>query len=339
MMTNAPASRYADKGLRAAEALFAEAHPRAVQYLDQAPILVMWGLPWAGYTNDGRSHASQVIAGRCSVGAPLPATIRQFGFSAPMRALHAHALRASEANLYRHLAGIRPEVMGKIIPAQVKAQRKWLGALSAWVQWVARRDVGTDPRPLFAWAAERFARNPVDQQQACNLADFQLSSAPFNTAWGISRAVEEMDKWHRQLTLDRVIRGLPVGSDDVVDFGDHPDRIDVQGMTFTALRTVRDLVEEGAAMRHCVASYAGMVISGTSHIVSVTDAAGKRVATLELTGPKRKPTHRIVQTRGPQNARVAYAALPAIAAYAANLRAPDADRPFTDQPITLEMFR
>lgn len=49
----------------------------------------------------------------------------------------------------------------------------------------------------------------------------------------------------------------------------------------TALTTGRALAEETAAMRHCVANYAGLVHTGRSVIYSITKN-GKRVATVEL---------------------------------------------------------
>ncbi len=49
----------------------------------------------------------------------------------------------------------------------------------------------------------------------------------------------------------------------------------------TALVSAKELAEEGAAMHHCVASYASMCVRGDCQIYSIKKA-GKRVATLEL---------------------------------------------------------
>ena len=82
-------SRYSNTGLHRAEALFQGAHERAGQYLDQAPILVMWALPWVSSGDESASTFARLwIAAKCEDGPPLKVMLRDSGFTAPMRQIH-----------------------------------------------------------------------------------------------------------------------------------------------------------------------------------------------------------------------------------------------------------
>ncbi|MEN1678813.1 MAG: PcfJ domain-containing protein [Planctomycetota bacterium] len=64
------------------------------------------------------------------------------------------------------------------------------------------------------------------------------------------------------------------------------------------LRTATEIVEEGREMRHCSASYMQLILSGQTHILSVS-YKGRR-ATVEVNAEGR-----LVQARGPANSRKA----------------------------------
>jgi hypothetical protein len=130
------------------------------------------------------------------------------------------------------------------------------------------------------------------------VADFFLSGEPFNTAWAWKRAGEEADRWHKHLTMERALRGTGLTPDSRIDYGPHAARTRVGDYTIEALRTPMALFEEGAAMRHCVATYVRQVLGGDSHIFGVR-LGGKRVATLEL-----NRTYQPVQLQGPANSPV-----------------------------------
>lgn len=314
-------SRYSNTGLHRAEAMFEGAHPRAGQYLDQAPILVMWALPWVSSGDQSAETFARLwVADNCDRGLKLKDFLRASSFSAPMRQIHAKAIRPSHGGLYRALARVDGAVLGQSIPAKINAQRLWLIALDGWLsQWTHKAFVTHRLDELFTWGVRRFAGG-APKALASDLADFQASpTAPaFNTSWGLARAKEEMDGWHARITLESQMRGLPVRADDPIDLGDHPDSVGVGlDLTFTALRTPRQIAEEGSAMRHCVATYIRGVFDGRSHIVSVTKGE-KRVATVELVGHVGKPIVR--QIRGPRNSPVAAAILAATDVYLAKLR-------------------
>lgn len=294
-------SRFSNSGLHAAETLFVAAHPRAEQYLDQAPILVMWAHPWALWGDAaGQVFARTVIAGHCEKGIRLKDFLRECGYTAPMREIAGSVLLPSRAPLYRMLARIDPAVLGQSLPTTAKAQRAWLSALNAWVsRWKHKAILPDHFDDLFVWAVTRFEGA---QHNAADLVDFQ-QAAPFNLDWGLKRAAEEMENWHRRITLDSQIRTLPVKPDQPIDLGPHKDRSDLCGLVFTALRTPREIADEGSAMRHCVATYIRSVFDGNSHIVSVTKD-DRRVATLELAGPRSNQKWAVRQLRGPRNSPV-----------------------------------
>lgn len=321
-------SRFSNAGLHAAETLFEGAHARAGQYLDQAPILVMWAHPWSRHWSDSApTFARTWINGHCENGIGLKDFLRVAGFSAPMRAIHASVLLPSHAGLYRMLGRVPASTLGRCIPATKKAQRAWLRALEAWLangRHAGRHLADTDV--LFRWCVETLGDTTIEPAQVRDLRDFQLAAqGAFNTAWGLKRALEEMGAWHTRITLESQLRGLPVGADDAIDLGDQPDTWSVEPFTITALRTPRQIAEEGSAMRHCVATYISRVFNGDAHLVSITES-GRRVATLEMGGPKAGARRwGIRQLKGPRNSPVR----PSIEAMARLYSQLQSDRPRT----------
>jgi hypothetical protein len=77
------------------------------------------------------------------------------------------------------------------------------------------------------------------------------------------------------------------------------------GWTATGLATAADLGKEGAAMNHCVATYARQCIEGRSRIFRVQSPDGKPVGTLELSVyGLDKPRAEVAQFRGSRNAAI-----------------------------------
>lgn len=317
-------SRFPNQGLWEAERLFENAHPRAAQYLDQAPILVMWALPWAlSGEQAAEPFVRLVIAGHCEKGVALKEFLRSSGFTAPMRGISAKTLLPSRMAVYRLLARIDPIVLGRVLPATIKGQKAWITALYDWVsKWKRKAFLTARFEEYLIWCVVHFANAKISTGVAEDLADFQALNN-FNTAWSLKRAQEEMHNWHLRITLDSQIKLLPVGPDQPIDLGDHPAHADFGTLRFTALRTPRQIADEGAAMRHCVATYIRGVFDGQSHIISITEA-DKRVATLELDGPKRAQRWSVRQLRGPRNSPVSATVKSAAELYAGLLQHPRA---------------
>lgn len=313
---------FPNQGLHPAAQAWAGVHPRAIQYLEAAPVLVLaYPVP---STSDQRRQLSAMLRGQvyglCCDGARLKDVMRRFSLSPPLRRLKPYALAPSQWAVIQRLSRMPPAELGNIIPETARLQRWWLGRLVEWREHLrARAAYGEDH--LIVWAARELSRLAAvkadllgeDAARATphvtDVADFVLArDSGFSEAWGWNRAVEEMGRWHARLTLDRVLAGLPIAADTAVDLGEHPDLTVVDGFDFVALRTPRDLVEEGAAMRHCVASYLRDVLDGTCHIVGVR-VGERRIATLEFA------YRGLRQLKGPCNADVSAAVWKAAVAW------------------------
>lgn len=305
---------YPNAGLYSAARAFAVCHDRAIQYLEQAPVLVLGALP-AGKRMGRTSelYVAHKLVPLCEQGAPLKVVMRAFGFPAPLRRLRPYALFPSAGPVVGRLAKLDPSLLGRIIPEKPGLQRRWLLALQG---WSARLELHRRPKDThFAWAAEALATGQVGRQAASDMADF--ASAPdarFNPAWGWSRALEEAGRWHATLRAGQVLRGTPLTPTTEIDLASHPSECIVEGYRFLALRTPGEIIEEGVAMRHCVASYVHPVVRGDSHIIGI-QRDGQRIATLEL-----DRTWAIRQCKGKANATPRQEVLRAASSYAALVR-------------------
>ncbi len=289
---------YSNKGLRNAARAFATVHPYAIQYLQQAPVMiVMTGVD----SMPGKLHTyfQFKILKLCQDGASLKDMMAAFGFPLQLRKLRANALFPSCVGAVSALAEVDPVVLGRLIPD--KKQPTWMKRVADWVQrhrflegrcrhprWAGPEPITLDSR--LVWAAENClsapngpARFVTDTRpRLLDVADYVLNGdRTFNPKWKWNRTAEECELWHDRLAQDKGMKSAKYGPSTRIDKGEHPDAVEVQGFTFTALRRPLDIAAEGAAMRHCVASYIPSVANGQCHIISVSKA-GKRVATLEL---------------------------------------------------------
>lgn len=285
---------FPNMGLYPAVKAFAAAHPRAIQYLEQAPVLAlgaMMGGP--GVRRLNALYIAHKIGPLCEAGAPLKQVMRAFGLSPPLRRLTASSLYPSAGPIIARISGLDPALVGRVIPATGGLQARWLQACSAWVEHFRQRGASDCH---FAWAAERLAQGRVRPRDASTVADFIIAGEPFSLAWQWPRALEEADRWHARLNGQRALGNHVIKPETVIDLGGHPDSVEAGGFTFVALRTVNDLAAEGRALRHCVLSYASQVLQGRSHIISIRKG-DKRLATLELDAD-----WTVRQLRGPCNA-------------------------------------
>lgn len=306
----------------------AAAHPRAIQYLEAAPVLAV-ALPQASWKRQRavNEFVRLTLEPLCERGATLKEIMRAFKLAPPLRRLSGYGLAPGYTDLVLALSRLDPAVLGRIIPQKPGAQKRWLSACEGWRDHMMRKlrwsskglPDGLDTR--FAWAAEAMALTGVRRRDVGHVADFAVwntwrpEEAPFNEAWGWPRAAEEAHRWHARLTVERALIGTPFKPDTRIDLGDHPEATDDdEGFEFLALRTPVALADEGGAMRHCVATYLNSVANGVSHIVSIR-RGGTRVATLEL-----DRAWSVVQCKGKANAEPAPEVIAAARAYAASVR-------------------
>lgn len=312
---------FPNQGLHTAAKAFAIGHRRAIQYLEQAPVLVLGAM--AGGPAVRRINGLYIqhkLVPLCERGAALKDVMRAFGLAPPLRKLTPYALFPGAGPIVAALSQLDPAVLGRVIPTRPGAQRNWLMACRGWRERMARRQ--GQPDLHFAWAAEAMALAGVRPQAAGDVADFAATTGnTVNPAWKWPRAVEETNRWHGTLTADRVIQGTPFKRTTVIDLGLQADDAIHDGYAFHALRTPQDLAEEGTAMRHCVATYVSSVANGRSHIVSIR-RNGARVATLELDRSWLR-----VQCKGKANSQPSGDVLTAADHYAFAVRQHLAERP------------
>jgi hypothetical protein len=173
---------------------------------------------------------------------------------------------------------------------------------------------GTAQEPLPMPRAEAHARLLATIN---DLADWTLNCpgerAELPKKFGVSALIRRSEAWHERLATqqaeanaERVRERVLKSVQATLLRGDAASREEIarfasEGRWPSAVETVEDappqgapawvavglcseveLLEEGAAMRHCVGSYADACAQGHSRIFSLRDADGKRLATLEI---------------------------------------------------------
>lgn len=291
---------YKTEEMRRCASFAASVHPRAVDYLEQAPALVVAVMAGGGRLNGGRAnrtYAAFKFGGLCERGAKLRDVMAAYALPLPMRKIAASALTLDYEDALIGLGRIAPSTLSQIIPPSATRQRKWLRAYQAFRDRLG--ECCTDPNTHAAWAATRIAEHRASWGAAADVADFAaMGDQPINLAWSWTRVQQAARDWHDRLSAGDAKRKFGVMAWQVVDLGTHPDHTAVDGFEFVALRTPAAIHAEGQYMRHCVSSYVSRVIDGTSSIVSI-QRDEERIATLEL----RKGS--IAQLKGRFNAAVA----------------------------------
>lgn len=301
----AASSIYPNSGLHEVARSFADAHPRAVDYLSQAPVMAL-SIDLKTQRHRMRSWFQLRVTGVCERQGSLKQMMAEFRLPYPLRRIAGSACEPRMVGVIAALARLDATVLGRVVPEGPSAQRRWLRELREWNNRLRQRNRGSES---LAWAAEVLTGARLDKGEAADLADFASSpDSGFNPVWRLARAREEMRRWHGRLTVERILRGSPVTPDTVIDFGKHPDVSVHNGLEFVALRTPVSLAEEGAQMRHCVGTYVQDVIRGRCSIVGVRQGQ-TRVATIELVGGQ------VLQIKGPCNATVSPAVLGAAREY------------------------
>lgn len=312
--------RYADGQMDDVASVLCATHPHAGQYLEQAPVLTLAVCRKFG------SHVSfgerDAFAGRIAGSPKLRDLLAGYGLPLCFRKLGAGAVRPAFQHTVAALGFLDPSTLSQCIP--LDSQGVWLNGVRG---WLARAPKALRAPSGVAWIARRLSEDLSRFEQVDALLDYlDRGRGELNERWTWARAMEAVEAWHLRMRDDRAIRdmmrqkALAKSFDDVICTSKLPDRAEVDGLTFTVLRTIRKLREEGAEMRHCVASYAGSVKNGDCAIVAVSrDGVG--VATLEI-----DRGGRVAQLKGHCNQAPLASTRKACDLYALlHWRAPDAD--------------
>lgn len=307
---DAAVSVFADEALQRAATVLAVLHPFVLDYIRQAPVLVVAA---AGETAfDVRKRADRVALAKRFIAKAgplrrLPAVLKAYGVSPPLKKLHGELLSPHHARLLPALA-LQPDVvLAQVVPTDRDPQREWL----YWARHTIDRLQGARrrPSPELAWCLAHL--NTAERREnTVELIDWMTNmTGTFNPKVRYDEAHAASLKWHEdQAARLARHRFAPDGSTlRVVDYQPLPAQWSGDGLTFKAITTYAALDEESARMHHCVRTYWPRMLDGTSRIYSVR-RQGARIATLEL-GPVDASAHetrlRVAQLRGYCNARVA----------------------------------
>lgn len=274
--------------------IMARCHRYAIELIEQAPVLC---LLLRSPRNDETVAKTRAAI---EAGTGLRDLLKQHKIAPQFRALRPEALAYTHRSDLEHLSkAIDPSTLAQVIPREGQAQGVWLNTLS---QWIARMQRGAKPETLqLAWAAAQIGRGG-NAQEWNEVADLAVHlDDKFNPRWSWAKAREEAETWHRQIRRIKdhrnFFRQYGLRYEDVIDYAPLPPHASVLGLDFVALQSGEALTEDGFVMHHCVASYAGQVIKGTSRIYSIRQGE-KRIATLEFGQAKRWT---VLQLKGPYN--------------------------------------
>lgn len=277
----AAARMFNGSGVKAMAAIMAAAHPYAIDYIQQAPVLVL--AVANGEANPKRRHLIltqwKAIMDR---GEKLKRILAFWGLPQPMRQLRGRPLNFARWRNVKILArDVSASSLAQIIPP--KNQERWWLVMDNWIDNFRQRnlrDANIFPIPHLDWIGRMAPHSDlrVTPGRAADMADFvfaNIGTFDPRVTWEQAQAAETA--WHAKLAKLN-------GTDKVViDPDPLPRRWTYGEFEFVALCSEAELVEEGRRMHHCVggAGYWSMVKQGMARIVSVR-LGQKHFATVEV---------------------------------------------------------
>ena len=309
---------FSDSRLHLPATLLAALNPYAIDYIRQAPALVVtaaWGARLI-YRKERLGVAHRFIAAS-GHGPRLNELMKAYALAPPLRALSGRALRHDHWGVLKALSGITPTALAQSIPKVPEDQRRWLDDIARWRMYMWQHS--GDVERFFPWAAANLHGSRA-RRNLGEVADFAGNNrVSFNTRWNFEQAKAASDRWHAEIAR-RSFGAAAMAADwrVAVDYAPLPSHLEVEGFAFHALQTREDIYIEGQTMHHCVRTYAGRVVQGLSRLYSVRQA-GARVATLELwpagNSGSSVTRYALMQLKGPCNARPGAAVASAVAAF------------------------
>jgi PcfJ-like protein len=276
--------RYADGALDDIASVLCTAHPRAAQYLEQAPALaVATCQKLTSHLTYGEVDRFAAIVG---LEPRLKTVLDAYGMPKQARSLRPDALRLSDRDILKHLYALNPSTSAQVLPGE-RGQRSWLSGCSVWL-----RTRFPDRLPL-DWIARQLCEDQSRVQQIDQLVDWiERGHGIVHRGLSWTGAMAAVEAWHISLRSEADLRRMLANKalaeryDSTICHAPIPDATDVDDYQFVALRTPRSLRDEGAALRHCVGSYDRQVEAGRSAIVSIR-RQGVRIATAEYGSSQR----------------------------------------------------
>lgn len=215
---HAAAALFKPNNLKSAAAVMASQHPRALDYIRQAPVLV----PASRIATRQRGKAPwrdelKIWAHRVGMAPKLRDLMRQYNVALQFRALDSRILtqtRVWPANLLTHLQ-VNPSRLAQAIPRLRTHQAQWLSAQVEWYRRMLDRGphgghagIGNQglahPGCYVEWAAVNLSAlgsgSCVDGYRPSDLADLAIGLGNgFNTRWTLAQAAAACRDYHDRL--------------------------------------------------------------------------------------------------------------------------------------------
>ena len=299
-------AEFTDPILKQVAVVLTALHPHVLDYVGQAPVLVLAAAGGARLDLRLRETRLRLASRFIAAAGPfhrLPHILRAYGLVPALRRLTGAPLKLRHHGLLPLLAAVPETKLAQVIPATADEQRLWLDSLDGLRQRRWTRRASRDS--FIVWAAANI-RTAEAFRGAADLADWAIfASERFDPTMTYAQACAASAHWHeeqaaRRHSLATVLSGA-VGR-HTIDYAPLPAAIEVEGFCFRALCSAAALEEESARMHHCVRSYWRYVARRQSYIYSIRSGS-VRIATLELqrqsnmAGPLA-----IAQLKGPCNA-------------------------------------
>lgn len=290
--------------------LAAKQHRYAIEYIEQAPVLVLAATFGKSLREPSKGHL-HYIAGRFRriEGLKLKAAMKEFHVPYPLRKLRSTAVAPGYAEVIWGLRNVPPSALSQAIPGTVAQQQIWLRGLKK-VRARARMRGAELPDGAMLWfvvALGAVARRPDWRPQISRAADLVdlFKTGRFNPAWSFDEAASAHAIWAadtaKRTSREAFFKTYGVDLDHDVDFAPQPNSpTTIDGMEIVPLRSGEALITEGALMRHCVSTYMRDILAARSCIYSI-QKDGNRIATLELSSGDRPL---LKQIKGPCNTAV-----------------------------------
>lgn len=298
---------YPNMGMHSNAEFIVALHPRAIDYLEQAPILAA-GFGVRRASKADRLYVASRIGGPIQRGERLRNVMAAIGLPTPLRKLCGYAVVPYVTKFVRELNDLSPSTLSQCIPDGPGPQRQWMKSLQDYRRRMEFRH--RPPRLGFHWIARH--AHLCERGQSEDIADFIAMNADADyERWSLLRMNNEVQLWHDRLAADASVKGLgmSIRPDTLIDLSDWPDHVETDHFEFFKLSTPSMIMEEGRKMRHCVASYIRTVLDGQCHLYSMR-AEMRRVATVEIVGGN------VVQIKGFANKIAAQSAVDAAKRFA-----------------------
>lgn len=289
------------KSMRRIGMMMAMKHRYAIDYIEQAPILVLLASRGVSTGDDVKNDILARSFRVATEGRKLRDALAYYGAPLVMRKLRGRAISLRYYRVIQLLREMPPSDLSQAIPEKPSDQRDWLDGLVPMIAWAHHHgDGGERFTDFLFWAAKASAKEfgPDREQHRAEaklyerIADLYDMNrrGRFNYTWTFAEAEAAAERWHAELAAEKDTAEFAKkhgrAFNEIISYAplpEAPNVVSAGGGDFVLqpLQSAEALFIEGRAMGHCVATYCDLMFSGASRIYSIR-LNDQRVATLEL---------------------------------------------------------